>query len=131
MVVVAQLVRASDCGSEGRRFEPGQPPQKSRRNGRDLFYTQIMNYWLIIIPVTSALIGWIANRVLIKLLFHPREPKKIFGFSFQGILPKRQKQLAERIGKMAGQEFLSFNSIEEKINDPRSEEHTSELQSHV
>ncbi len=23
MVVVAQLVRASDCGSEGRRFEPG------------------------------------------------------------------------------------------------------------
>ena len=26
MVVVAQLVRASDCGSEGRRFEPGHPP---------------------------------------------------------------------------------------------------------
>lgn len=23
MVAVAQLVRASDCGSEGRRFEPG------------------------------------------------------------------------------------------------------------
>ncbi len=23
MVVIAQLVRASDCGSEGRRFEPG------------------------------------------------------------------------------------------------------------
>ena len=27
MVVVAQLVRASDCGSEGRRFEPGHPPK--------------------------------------------------------------------------------------------------------
>lgn len=26
MVVVAQLIRASDCGSEGRQFEPGQPP---------------------------------------------------------------------------------------------------------
>jgi hypothetical protein len=25
-VIVAQLVRASDCGSEGRRFEPGQSP---------------------------------------------------------------------------------------------------------
>ncbi len=23
MVAIAQLVRASDCGSEGRRFEPG------------------------------------------------------------------------------------------------------------
>ena len=29
MVVVAQLVRASDCDSEGRRFEPGHPPQKT------------------------------------------------------------------------------------------------------
>ena len=26
MVVVAQLVRASVCGTEGRRFEPGLPP---------------------------------------------------------------------------------------------------------
>ncbi len=25
-MVVAQLVRASDCDSEGRRFEPGHPP---------------------------------------------------------------------------------------------------------
>ena len=25
-MVVAQLARASDCGSEGRRFEPGLPP---------------------------------------------------------------------------------------------------------
>ena len=28
MVVVAQLVRASDCGSEGRRFEPDHPPKQ-------------------------------------------------------------------------------------------------------
>jgi hypothetical protein len=28
MVVVAQLVRALDCGSRGRRFEPGLPPIK-------------------------------------------------------------------------------------------------------
>ena len=28
MVAVAQLVRASDCGPEGRRFDPGQPPIK-------------------------------------------------------------------------------------------------------
>ncbi len=30
MVAVAQLVRASDCGSEGRRFEPGQPPKQKK-----------------------------------------------------------------------------------------------------
>jgi hypothetical protein len=27
MVVVAQLVRALDCGSRGRRFDPGLPPK--------------------------------------------------------------------------------------------------------
>lgn len=29
MVVVAQLVRASDCGSEGRGFETLRPPKKA------------------------------------------------------------------------------------------------------
>ena len=29
MVVVAQLVRAPDCGSGGRRFETGLPPDPS------------------------------------------------------------------------------------------------------
>ena len=28
MVGVAQLVRALDCGSRGRRFEPGHPPKR-------------------------------------------------------------------------------------------------------
>ncbi len=32
MVVVAQLVRASDCGSEGRGFEPRHPPQANEKN---------------------------------------------------------------------------------------------------
>ncbi len=32
MVVVAQLVRASDCGSEGRRFETGLPPNIIQKN---------------------------------------------------------------------------------------------------
>ena len=30
MVAVVQLVRASDCGSECRRFESDQPPKKKR-----------------------------------------------------------------------------------------------------
>ena len=38
MVVVAQLVRASDCGSEGRRFEPAHPPKKSQMMSLALFF---------------------------------------------------------------------------------------------
>ena len=34
-VAVAQLVRASDCGSEGRRFEPGHPPKRLKEGFPD------------------------------------------------------------------------------------------------
>ncbi len=37
-VVVAQLVRASDCGSEGRGFESHHPPLKKRRNFVSFFF---------------------------------------------------------------------------------------------
>ncbi|MCY7421196.1 MAG: DUF445 family protein [Chitinophagaceae bacterium] len=77
-----------------------------------------MNWWLIIIPVISGFIGWVTNWVAIKMLFHPREPKKILGITFQGIFPKRQVQFAEKLGKVISNELISFNDIEEKITNP-------------
>jgi len=78
-----------------------------------------MNYWLLLtIPLISAFIGWITNWVAIKMLFHPREPKKILGITFHGIFPKRQQQFAEKLGKLVSAEFLSFADIEQKISDP-------------
>ncbi|MEI2737560.1 MAG: DUF445 family protein [Chitinophagaceae bacterium] len=80
-----------------------------------------MNYWLlIIIPVISAFIGWVTNWVAIKMLFHPREPKKVLGITFQGIFPKRQQQFAEKLGKLVSAEFLSFDDIEQKISNPEN-----------
>jgi uncharacterized membrane protein YheB (UPF0754 family) len=83
------------------------------------FYTT-MNYWLLLIPVISAFIGWVTNWVAIKMLFHPREPKRILGVTFHGIFPKRQKQFAEKLGKLVSAEFLSFDDIEQKISDPEN-----------
>ena len=37
MVAVAQLVRASDCGSEGRGFETHQSPNQSPEKSGDFF----------------------------------------------------------------------------------------------
>jgi uncharacterized membrane protein YheB (UPF0754 family) len=77
-----------------------------------------MNYWLFIIPVISAFIGWVTNWVAIKMLFHPRQPRKILGITFHGIFPKRQRQFAEKLGRLVSEEFLSFEDIETKISDP-------------
>lgn len=77
-----------------------------------------MSYVLVLIPIISAFIGWFTNWIAIKMLFHPREPKKLFGMTFHGIFPKRQRQFAEKLGKLVSVELLSFRDIEEKITHP-------------
>ena len=49
MVVVAQLVRALDCGSRGRRFETGLPPLKIESPSilEGLFYLRMMEKLLL------------------------------------------------------------------------------------
>ena len=80
-----------------------------------------MNYWqLILFPVIAGFIGWITNWVAIKMLFHPRQPKRILGITFHGIFPKRQQQFAEKLGKLVSAEFLSFDDIEQKISNPEN-----------
>jgi len=77
-----------------------------------------MKITLILIPVISAFIGWFTNWIAIKMLFHPKVPVKILGITFHGIFPKRQKQFAEKLGKLVSQELLSFSDIEQKISNP-------------
>ncbi|BFG69380.1 DUF445 family protein [Sediminibacterium sp. KACHI17] len=77
-----------------------------------------MSYILFLIPVISAFIGWFTNWIAIKMLFHPKEPKKILGITIQGIFPKRQQQFAEKLGKLVSQELLSFADIEQKLIHP-------------
>lgn len=79
-----------------------------------------MDWILILIPIISAFIGWFTNWIAIKMLFHPREPKKILGITFQGIFPKRQQQFAMRLGKLVSSELLSFADIEQKIANPEN-----------
>ena len=78
-----------------------------------------MNWWsIILLPLISAFIGWVTNWVAIKMLFHPKEPVRVLGITFHGIFPKRQKQFAEKLGKLVSNELLSFSDIEQKITSP-------------
>ena len=79
-----------------------------------------MTLGLFLIPIISAFIGWFTNWIAIKMLFHPREPKKILGITFQGIFPKNQKQFAAKLGKLVGEELLSFKDISSKITNPEN-----------
>jgi uncharacterized membrane protein YheB (UPF0754 family) len=77
-------------------------------------------WWFYTIPFISAFIHWLTIWMALKLLFHPRQPKKILGFTLQGVFPKKQQQIAISLGRIVGQELLSFGDIEEKITDPEN-----------
>ncbi|WP_320169279.1 DUF445 family protein [Maridesulfovibrio sp.] len=74
---------------------------------------------LLLSPVICALIGWFTNYLAVKMLFHPHHPIKIGPFTIQGIFPKRQKELAARLGEMIERELISHTDIKNVIHDPK------------
>ena len=70
------------------------------------------------LPIIAALTGWITNYIAIKMLFHPREKIKILFFELQGIFPKRQKKLAEKLGKIVADELFSIEDVKQAIMNP-------------
>jgi len=72
---------------------------------------------LFLLPLIAALIGWATNYLAIKMLFHPREPKKILGLCFQGVFPKRQNQIAEKLGTLVANELFSMKDIGQRIEE--------------
>ncbi|MDA9110495.1 DUF445 family protein [bacterium] len=72
---------------------------------------------LFLLPLIAALIGWATNYLAIKMLFHPREPKKILGLSIQGVFPKRQNQIAGKLGTLVANELFSMKDIGQRIEE--------------
>lgn len=66
----------------------------------------------IVYPVAGSLLGFITNFIAIKLLFHPR--KKIFGV--QGLLPKRQSDIAARAGNIVSDHLVNSEAIRTRID---------------
>jgi uncharacterized membrane protein YheB (UPF0754 family) len=74
----------------------------------------------IITILLSTFTGWITTWIAIKMLFHPRRPIKLPGFTLQGIFPKNQRLIAEKLGQVVGKELLSFDEIEQKVTNPEN-----------
>lgn len=73
---------------------------------------------ILTLPIIAALTGWITNFIAIKMLFHPREKVKILFLEIQGIFPKRQKKLAEKLGKVVSDELFSMEDVRSAITNP-------------
>jgi uncharacterized membrane protein YheB (UPF0754 family) len=80
----------------------------------------------------SAFTGWITTWIAIKMLFHPRKPINFLGFTLQGIFPKNQQLIAQKLGQVVSKEFLSFAEIEAKVINPNNlEKLKPEIEAHI
>jgi uncharacterized membrane protein YheB (UPF0754 family) len=66
-------------------------------------------------PLLTATIGWFTNWVAIKMLFHPRHPICLAGLTWQGLIPRRQKQLAAEAAEIIEREILQQHAILNEI----------------
>ena len=71
----------------------------------------------VLMVVIGGLIGWITNKVAIKMLFRPVNPKKILFFTLQGVFPKRKDQMAISLAEIIENELLSSDVLISKILD--------------
>lgn len=67
------------------------------------------------LPFIAAITGWVTNFLAIKMLFHPKKKVNLLLFNIQGIFPKRQAVLAERLGKIVAKELFSFKDIKDRF----------------
>jgi len=70
---------------------------------------------LIAFPLIGAGIGWLTNRLAIQMLFRPRQPVRFLGMNFQGLIPRRQSELAVRVGEIVETELFSQHLIQNEI----------------
>lgn len=72
------------------------------------------------LPLITALIGWVTNFIAIKMLFHPRIPIKLLFFTVQGILPRRQSDIAVQLGGIVATDLLSSEDLIEQLTNEKS-----------
>jgi uncharacterized membrane protein YheB (UPF0754 family) len=73
---------------------------------------------LFAIPVIGALIGYITNVFAIKMLFRPQQPIRLIFFELQGLLPKRQREIASSIGELIEERLLSLDDLFDSVDTP-------------
>lgn len=77
---------------------------------------------LLLIPLISAIIGYVTNVVAVKMLFRPRDPVRVLFWEIQGALPRRQADLARTVGEVVEKELFSVSDLLDQVNTPEMQE---------
>lgn len=85
----------------------------------------LQTFWLLlpylIPPLLGAVIGYVTNRVAIRMLFRPLRPWRIAGLRIPltpGIIPAKRGELAARMGEMVGSHLLTGDDARLALERP-------------
>ena len=62
-------------------------------------------------------IGWVTNKIAIKMLFRPIKPIRLGVMTLQGVLPKRKNQIAVSIGETVEAQFVNKEELLQSFLD--------------
>lgn len=81
-------------------------------------------------PLLGALIGYLTNKVAIRMLFRPLNPWYILGKRVPmtpGIIPSKRHELAENIGNMVGEKLLTATEIGTALSAEPFQDHLNQI----
>lgn len=80
------------------------------------------SFALYSLPFITALIGWMTNFIALKMLFHPRKLVKLGPLRVQGVIPRRQNDIAGQLGRIVATDLLSSDDLAVQLTNERSRE---------
>jgi|LauGreDrversion4_2_1035121.scaffolds.fasta_scaffold20957_4 uncharacterized membrane protein YheB (UPF0754 family) len=84
---------------------------------------------LLSVPVIAALIGYITNYIAVRMLFRPHRPTRFLGITFQGLVPRRQKEIATSLGSMIERDLFSQADIHAALSGSETAEEATAFMS--
>ncbi|MEM9069339.1 MAG: DUF445 family protein [Myxococcota bacterium] len=70
-----------------------------------------------VLPAAGFFVGYATNWVALKLIFHPKDPKKVGPFTLHGVFHKRQREVSSEFSKLTAGKVLNADNITKTITE--------------
>jgi len=85
----------------------------------------------ILVPLLGGLIGYATNRIAIMMVFRPLRPVRVLGLRVQGLVGRRQPELAASIGRVVGSHLLQHDDVVRALDRVDLERLVSDILQHA
>lgn len=70
----------------------------------------------ITMPLVGGAIGYVTNRLAVAMIFRPYRPRRVLGVRVQGLIGRRQEEIAVSIGRIVGSHLVSHGDVAQALS---------------